>query len=538
MMGNNAMLLPPAKSAKKPRDYQKDVNTALFDYFEKKAGHPLIVIPTGGGKSLCLAEFIREAHARYPGTRIIVLSHVAELLKQDAEAIIGQCPDIDLTFCSAKIGKKDLTGQVVVASIQSVFRHAFDIIPTPDLVIIDEAHLLSDKDMGMYRKFVADLKTANPHIKIIGFTATPFRAKTGLLHKGENALFTDIAYKIGILDLIEQGYLVPVSTPSIHTRMDTAGVQVVGGDYVGSQLEKAVDKDEITKPCVDEMLLHGNDRKCWLIFTAGIEHCLHVRDEIRSRGISCEMVTGKTPTMERNEVIRKHKSGEIRALVNVGVLTTGYDAPHIDLIAFMRPTRSPVLYIQMMGRAMRPALGKEDAICLDFGSVVETLGPIDCIRLPTKKKGKGEAPSKICPECKEENHAAARMCIQCGFEFPEPELKIVKQASDAAVLSTQLRVETYPVSHVSYYRHQKEGKPDSLRVEYMCGLSHSFREWVCVQHSGTPRTNACLWWHQRSGTKAPNTVKEALERIKELKAPKNIKVKKVGKYFEIVGAEL
>ena len=119
-MCSNAMLEFHSNPAKETRDYQIDVNNALFDYFDNKDGNPLVVIPTGGGKSLCLAEFIREATSRYYGTRIIVLSHVAELLKQDADAIVGQCPNIDLTFCSAKIGAKDLTGQVIVASIQSM----------------------------------------------------------------------------------------------------------------------------------------------------------------------------------------------------------------------------------------------------------------------------------------------------------------------------------------------------------------------------------------------------------------------------------
>ena len=390
----------------------------------------------------------------------------------------------------------------------------------------------------MYRKFIDDVMMTNLNVKIIGFTATPFRAKSGLLHKGENKLFTDIVYEIGILELINRGYLVPVSTPSMHTRMDTTGVAIVGGDYVGSQLEKAVDKDPITIACVDEIIQHGIGRRKWLIFAAGISHCEHIRDEIKRRGIICEMINGKTPKLERDSIIQRHKTGNIQALVNCQVLTTGYDNPAIDLIAFMRPTRSPVLYVQMMGRAMRPFLGKEDAICLDFGNIVSTLGPIDKIRLPQKKKGKGEAPSRICPECGEECHAAARVCINCSHEFPEPELKIEKQASDAAVLSTQLKLETYPVTKVSYYRHQKDGKPDSLRVEYLCGLTKSFRDWWCLGHTGSPRSIACMKWHQHAGTKAPNNVTEALERISELKQPKNITVKKNGKYFEIVSTEL
>jgi len=534
------MLLPSQAPAMQLRDYQHDCVPSIFDYFDNNSGNPLVVIPTGGGKSLCLAEFIRRAAEIYPGTRFIVLSHVSELLVQDAQAIISQWPNCHLTFCSDKIGTKDISGQVVVAGIQSIYRRAYDFsLPIPELVIIDEAHLLSEKDTGMYRRFLADMAIINPDIKCIGFTATPFRKGTGYLHKGPKAMFSGIAYEIGILDLINQGYLVPVITPTMQTRMDITGVAIQGGDYVQSQLEKAVDTDPLNIACVDEIMENCAGRNKWLIFTTGISHCEHVRDEIRKRGIACEMVTGKTPTAERNRIVdwHKEKTTGVRCLVNVSVLTTGYDCPAIDLIVFMRPTRSPVLYIQMMGRAMRPFPGKEDALCLDFGNVVDTLGPIDRVHVATKR-GKGEAPHKFCPECGEENHAAARICIKCGFAFPEPELNLDKKASNAAVLSTQLKTETYPVTHVSYHRHQKEGKPDSLRVEYMCGLSRFFREWVCFEHSHRAREMACYWWRLNAGTKAPNTITEALTRVAEIKKPTQIHVKKIGKNYEVLGVDV
>lgn len=541
MMGNNAMLFPTAAPLKTPRDYQDAAFPATMAWFESGKGWPLIVVPTGGGKSLILAEFIRRCLEIEPDTRFLVLSHVAELLKQNAEAIIGQCPNIHLTFCSDKIGSKDLSGQAVVAGIQSIHRRAYQMQePPPDLIIIDEVHTLPHSGEGMYRKFLKDLLVINPYIKVVGYTATPFRAKTGLLHKGEGAMFGGIAYEVGILDLINQGYLTPISTPTMSMRMDTTGVQVQGGDYIQKQLEKAVDKDEITVGCVDEIMQHSQGRRKWLIFTSGVNHCEHVRDEIRRRGVACEMLTGTTETGERNRVIawHKEKSLESRCLVNVSVLTTGYDNPAIDLIGFMRPTRSPVLYIQMIGRAMRISAGKVDSVVLDFGGIIETLGPIDEIRLPSKKPGKGEAPSKACPECGEDNHAAARLCIQCGYEFPPPKSKIGHTASEAAVLSTQLRVEAYPVTGVSYYRHKKEGKPDTVRVEYQCGLVRTFNEWICLQHSGYAREKACMWWRKAAGTTPPTTVTAALERVGELKQPREIRVKKIGKYHEIVGVEI
>lgn len=523
-----------------PRDYQDDAFDAVMEWFEHKEGWPLVVIPTGGGKSLIMAEMVRRAIEIEPSTRFMVLSHVSELLTQDADAVLGQCPGIHLSFYSDKLGQKDLRGQVIVAGIQSVHKKAYMIQTPPiDLVLIDEVHTLPHAGEGMYRKFLADLMLINPKMKVIGYTATPFRAKTGLLHRGDGAMFGGIAYEVNILDLITQGYLCPISTPTVSMRMDTVGVKIAGGDFIAKQLEKAVDKAEITEACVNEIIQNCQNRNKWLIFTAGVEHCTHVRDEIRSRGVACEMLTGDTETGERNRIIAWHKerSHEPRCLVNVSVLTTGYDNPAIDLIAFMRPTRSPVLYIQMIGRAMRIFPGKYDAIVLDFGGVIETLGPIDQIRLPERKGGKGEAPSKDCPECGETNHAAARVCIQCGFEFPEPEIKIGHNASEAAVLSTQLKTETHEVTGVSYHRHEKPGARDTLRVEYHCGLTKSFRQWVFIEHSGSNREMAAYWWRSTAGTTPPNTIAEALARQQELATPKFVTVKKVGKYHEVVGTE-
>lgn len=528
--------------AKQARDYQDAAFPAVLDWFEQGKGWPLVVAPTGSGKSLLIAEFVRRAREIDRCIRVVVLSHVSELLEQNGNAIKGQCPGISLTFYNAKMRKKDLTGQVIVGSIQSIYKRAHQIqSPPADIIIIDEAHMIPHDGNGMYRKFFDDMKSINPYVKCIGYTATPFRAKGGLLHKGKGALFDGICYEIGIIELINQGYLSTILTPVMSMKMDATGVAVQGGDYVGKQLEAAVDKDEITIACIDEVMQNAAGRNKWLVFTAGIDHCTHVRDEIRSRGIACEMLTGDTPVGERNRIIawHKEKAPEPRCLVNVSVLTTGYDNPHIDLLIFMRPTRSPVLYIQMIGRAMRIAQGKTDAMVLDFGGVIETLGPIDQIRLPQKRAGQeGQAPSKPCPECGEENHAAARMCIQCGFEFPAPKSKIDSTASEAAVISTQIRPKAVPVTEVSYYRHKKGGKPDTLRIEYHSGIMDSYSKWLCIEHSGAPRVLASQWWREASrGRPAPNSVTEALERTAELAMPKYIYVKKVGKYFDILGAE-
>ena len=536
MFAISPTLFSEPKPVKKLRDYQEEAVCSIFEYFSKKGGNPLVVIPTGGGKSLVLSEFVRRATELYPGTRITIVSHVAELIKQNALELSSHAPNLKLTFCSDKLGSKNQSGDVVLATIQSIYKRALKYPVPPDLLLIDEAHLLPHDSDTSYRKFIEDLKMVNPDIKIIGFTATPFRAGRGMLHKGEGALFTDVCYEISILDLIDRGYLTPIITPTIQTRMDVHDVKMRGGDFVANDLERAVDKDMLTRACVNEIVSMGQRRKRWLVFTAGIKHCEHVRDEIRKYGISCEMIHGKTPDAERNDIVSRYKNGDLRCLVNVMVFTTGFDNPSIDLMAFMRPTRSPVLYIQCAGRGMRLFKDKPDCMLLDFGQVVESLGPIDMIHIKEKQKSEGEAPQKNCPECKQPCHAAIMQCPACGYQFPEHEIKVDKRASSAAVLSTQLQAERKNVTAAAYFLHKKEGRPDSLRIEYMCGPVDSYRTWIQIEASGTRRIEACDWWRAHTNDSTPpNTVGEALFRKGEIQVPRSIDVKKVSsKNYDIV----
>jgi DNA repair protein RadD len=379
------------------------------------------------------------------------------------------------------------------------------------------------------------LKTINPDLKIIGYTGTNFRATEGRLTEGDNRLFTDVAYQIPMLYLIEKGFLCPLVTPAVTTKMDTAGVRTQNGDYIEKQLQAAVDKDHITRSCVDEIILHGSVRRKWLVFAAGIEHCTHVRDEIRSRGISCEMVLGSTPDAERRRIVDEYKNGELRCLVNVGCFTTGFNNPAIDLMAFMRPTRSRVLYVQMGGRGMRISPGKADCTLLDFGGVIKELGPIDMVdaHKASNSSGDGDAPVKLCPQCNSVCFAGSSACHDCGFEFPVNPLALSKKASNLAVLSVQIEPEWHEVVSVRYSKHSKPGKAPSMCVTYNT-LDGPYREWVCYEHTGYAREKACQWHKRRcNNVVIPKTIEEAL--INTFSNPTRISTRQAGKYHEIVG---
>jgi DNA repair protein RadD len=223
--------------------YQRASIDGIYDYFSTKDGNPLVVIPTGGGKSLIIAQFIIEALQQYPETRILCLTHVKELIAQNHAELMGLWPTAPAGIYSAGLRKKEIASQVLFAGVQSIWNKAYN-LQLVDLVLIDEAHLIPRSSNTTYRKLIADLLVINPHLKVIGFTATPFRLDSGLLHDGDDAVFNDIAYEVNIRDLMEQGYLTPLASQAGHNAINTAGVATRGGEFVAGQLDMAASDPE------------------------------------------------------------------------------------------------------------------------------------------------------------------------------------------------------------------------------------------------------------------------------------------------------
>lgn len=513
------------------RPYQQAAVSAIYQYFAEKDGHPLVVIPTAGGKSIVLASFIQGVLRQWPDQRILVVTHVRELIAQNHAEMMGLWPDAPSGIYSAGLGRRDISARVLFAGIQSVHRRAYD-VQQCDLVLIDEAHLIPRASDTMYRRFLDTLSRINPALKVIGFTATPYRLDSGLLHEGEGRLFTDIAYEVSIRDLIDHGYLCPLISKATDLTLDVGGVGSRGGEFIPGQLQAAVDRESITRAAIDEILAYGEGRRSWLAFCSGVEHATHVAEALRERGVSCATIFGDTPSAERDRIIAAFKRGEIRTLASMGVLTTGFNAPAVDLIAMLRPTKSAGLYVQMAGRGTRLAPGKDNCLVLDFAGNVARHGPIDAVKAKKPAEGEGPPPTKICPDCDSILAAAVRQCPDCGHQFPPPEVKVAATASTLAILSA-VRAEWMEVSEVSYRLHEKPGKPPSMRVDYSCGLvRHS--EWICFEHTGYARQKAVDWWQRRSSAPVPSTVAEALRSTDSLAVPIAIFVRPSGRFTEIV----
>ena len=414
-------------------------------------------------------------------------------------------------------------------------------------VLVHNCHLVPRDADTRYRKLIDGLRARTPDMRVCGLTATPFRTSTGRLDLGDERIFDDIVYEARVADLIRDGYLSPLISKATATRFDLTGVARRGGEYVPAALERVVDKDDVTASAVAEMVTLGADRRAWLAFCTGVDHATHVRDAIRTHGITAEVVTGETPTGERDRIIRDFKAGRIRCLTSISVLFTGFNVPQVDLVALMRPTCSAGVFIQSVGRGFRLAPGKVDCLVLDYAGLVKKFGPIDTIEVThgyiKPSDDEKEVRAKECPDCKALLALNTRVCPYCDHAFGDPPEEQGPK-HDATADSTRSILSTAPpawiaVSNWRFYRHEKAGRTPTLRVEYSCGLA-VHRKWVCIEHPpGGAREKAKSWWTRHGGAfPIPTTVDEARSRSRELTMPDEILVKPDGKYFTITNARV
>ena len=497
------------------RPYQQEVLDDLWAWFGRhEDGNPIVVAAVGAGKSLMIAALAKRANQEWPGTRILVLVHQKELLEQNVDKIVRIAPELQVGIFSAGAGRKDLGCQITYATIGSVWKQAHR-MGRIDIVLADECHLLNPKQEGMWRSFLKDLAVYCPGARTIGWTGTEYRGNGAWLTAGQEALFTHVAAKVTMKDLLAQGFLSPLTPAVTQARIVADGVATSGDDYQVSALANITDTVELVEATADEICTLARDRKRWLVFAVTIKHAEHMRDALRQRGVVVDMVSAETPKAERAAMIAAFRRGDIRCLVNVAVLTTGFDVPELDFIALLRATKSPVLYVQIAGRGMRLAEGKTNCLWADFTDTTLRLGPVDDIkgRMPARR-GAAEAPFRICPECSSRNRASARECLDCGHVFPLPEvIKHGSEARGAAVLSSQVSPERdCDVTHVTYSVHKKEARPDSMRVEYWGGPTCLAREWVLFDAEGYPRLKAERWWRMRAKVDGiPRSTAEAVQ---------------------------
>lgn len=529
----------------KLRYYQEESITSIYQYFSKHPGtkeikNPIVALPTGTGKTVVIAGFLKSAFHYYPNQKILILTHVSKLIEQNYEKLMLVWPQAPAGVFSAGLAHKyerDLMSQIVFAGIQSIYKQA-EAVGHVDIVIIDEAHLVGNKEGSMYNTFLGNLIKINPYMRVIGLTATPW--KLGIGHLTQNGIFTDVCVDYTSTEkfnkLIKDGYLCKLIPKQTNMKIDISEVGLKGGEFKENELQQAVNKEAITRKAIEETVKTAKDREHWLVFTTGIDHAKSVANMLDIYGIPTGVVHSKLNQKSIDSIIAAHERGEIKALVNVDMLTTGYDSPFIDLIVVLRPTMSPGLWVQMLGRGTRPCAGKIDCLVLDFAGNTSRLGPINNPVIPLKrKKGNlGTAPVKTCPTCRVYNHATAKFCTECNTEFTF-QTKITETASTNELIAYELpEYKIYEVNHITYAVHKKQNKPDSLRVTYYSKL-RMFNEWIHFESGPFLFSAAQAWWRKRDRVGyMPNMTAEAIMMIDNLITPKFIKVWINREYPEIV----
>ena len=519
------------------RGYQRAAVDAVWTHIRERDGNPLVVLPTGAGKSLVIARLVRDVVDW--GGRVVCLSHVRELIRQVADHIVRVDPSLPVGVYSAGLGSRDTGYAVTVAGIQSVYQRAME-FGKVDICLVDEAHRVPADGEGMYRTFLEALRGVNPAVRLVGLTATPFRLSTGLLATPEG-LFNQVVHETRIRELIRDGFLSPLTSKAGREKADLNGVGIQAGEFVQKDLEGVMGEDRLVALTALEIVERTQNRKSVLVFACGVAHGGKMAAALRDAGGIVGEVYGDTPTGDRDRIVKAFTAGGCKYVVNVDVLGTGFDAPGVDCVVMLRPTMSPGLMMQQCGRGFRIAPGKQNCLVLDFAGNLLRHGPVDMVIPPDGRKddGKeGEAPAKECPDCAEIVPAGMAMCPACGHEFPRREARHSAKPGGQAMSD-----EPYVVMDVDYQVHTKKGAPPgapvTLRVDYDVGMMWPVREFVCFDHHGFARQKAVQWWLKHGGSApAPASVAEAMGRTAELLRPVLAWLEADGKYMRISRVEL
>ncbi|EJG1185229.1 DEAD/DEAH box helicase [Vibrio parahaemolyticus] len=458
------------------RPYQADSVKAVIHYFRKHSTPAVIVLPTGAGKSLVIAELARLAKGR-----VLVLAHVKELVEQNHAKYEGY--GLKGAIFSAGLGRKETDQQVVFASVQSVVRNLDSFKNQFSLLVIDECHRVPDDKNSSYQKVITHLRELNPGIKVLGLTATPYRLGMGWIYQyhtrgqvrtEESRFFRDCIFELPIRYLLDENFLTParmMDAPVLSydfSQLKPANT----GRYKEAEMDMVIDKAKRATPqIVEQIIQYARERKGVMLFAATVRHAQEIHGLLPEGETA--IVIGDTPTPERDAIIQAFKNREIKYLVNVSVLTTGFDAPHVDLIAILRPTESVSLYQQIVGRGLRLSEGKNECLVLDYaGNSYDLYQPevgdpkpdstSEIITIPCPACGfnnnfwgkldsngfllehfgrrcqgyfededTGEREdcgyrfrAKYCSECGADNDIAARICHECDATLVDPDKKL------------------------------------------------------------------------------------------------------------------
>lgn len=566
------------------RPYQQEAVDAAVGHFRRSRDPAVIVLPTGAGKSLVIAELARIARGR-----VLVLAHVKELVEQNCAKYTAL--GLEAGVFSAGLERKDRSGKVIFGSIQSVARAGADFFREFSLLVIDECHRVSMEAETQYAQVISRLRAANPALCILGLTATPYRlglgwiyqvhAQRGLVRTTEERFFTRCVFELSLRHMIRRGYL----TPPVHidapvAAYDFSQLQLRAGStaFAAADIEGTLkDQARVTPGIVANIVDLAKDRQGVMIFTASVRHAREILGLLPA-DVSA-MVVGDTESSERDRIVERFKARELKFLVNVSVLTTGFDAPHVDLIALLRPTESVSLFQQIVGRGLRLSPGKSDCLVLDYtgqghnlfhpeiaedrpssqavpvvvpcpacghendfwglvdgdGDIVEHFG--------RRCRGASIDPdsgaveqcsfrfrSKLCGACGAENDVAARACTRCRAVLVDDDRKLKEAMAlkDAHVMR---------VDSMAFESTRDRKGNERLEVRYYDADGQALKEWFRMDGPSDARAFQYNFMrlHLRRPERVPriDSVAEAVRQQPLFRTPTFVIARKKERYWQI-----
>ena len=354
------------------RPYQQEAVDATLNHFRKSDESAVIVLPTGAGKSLVIAELARLARRK-----ILVLTHVKELVEQNHAKY--QSYGLSGGIFAAGLKRKENHHQVTFASVQSVAANLDQFRDEYSLVIIDECHRVSGEETSQYQRIIELLRQQNDSLKVLGLTATPYRLAMGWIYRyhyrgfvrgsddEQDKPFRHCIYELPLSYMINRGYLTrPELVNAAVAQYDfSALTQDRFGEYAEKDVNQLLSKHQrVTRAIIEQVMEMAAERQGVMIFAATVQHAQEIAGYLPEQETA--LVTGATDLRDRDQLIQRFKQRQLKYLVNVSVLTTGFDAPHVDLIAILRPTQSVSLYQQIVGRGLRLDEGKQDCLVIDY----------------------------------------------------------------------------------------------------------------------------------------------------------------------------
>ncbi len=348
---------PPTDRAFKLRSYQAEALDAVVQSEERGIRRPLVVLPTGTGKTVVIAHLIQRRAGR-----ALILAHRDELLRQARDKLAMVMPEADIGL--VKAGSDETEASVVLASVQTVQRprRLERLAGSPGgfgTVVVDEAHHAAAPS---YKRVLRALDTFEEDCPLtLWVTATPERADGKQLGR----VWQEVVYQRGILEMVRAGYLADLRAVRVRLKADFSALRVRGGDFVASEVGKALEAANAPEHVVGAYLEHATGRKA-LVFVPTVRTAHAVSEAFLKAGVPAEALDGSTPPEERRGILSRFTSGETAIVANCGVLTEGFDEPGIGCVIVARPTRSHPLYVQMIGRGTRPYPDKTDCLILDL----------------------------------------------------------------------------------------------------------------------------------------------------------------------------